>query len=252
MTSDLKGKVVVISGAGGVLGEAFTAVFGRAGCKVAGLDVSEAGLEGFSRSAASVDAESMAVPCDLRDWTASAAAIDSIAAKFGTIDILINNATTRTSPAFKPIEQCEFDELSRLLEVGPMAALGTMRAAFPYLKRHGGKVINIGSAVGLSPQKGLGPYGMSKAAMHLLTQSVALEWAEHKINVNGILPQVKTAQTEWIRLNDPDLFKTFVPPLGYAGDGETDIGAAALFLASAASNYITGQNISVDGGFTLL
>ena len=159
-------KTVLITGAGGDLGRAFTAVFARAGYAVAGLDVSEAALKRFSAAAEAVGGDHLSLTCDLRDWSQIEKAVDAAARHFGRIDVVINNATMRTSPTMKPLEECSEAEFDNVLAVGPRAALGETRAALPHLKEVSGAVINIGSGAGVAAAAGLGPYGMSKAAMH--------------------------------------------------------------------------------------
>ncbi len=240
-------KTVLITGAGGDLGRAFTTVFARAGYAVAGLDVTEAALKRFSAAAQAAGGDHLALACDLRDWSQIEEAVDAAARHFGRIDVVINNATMRTSPTMKPLEECSEAEYDNILAVGPRAALGVMRAALPHLKEVRGAVINIGSGAGIGAAAGLGPYGMSKAAMHALTRSAALEWGPHGITVNGILPLAMTDQLASVLADNPT-FKMKVPPIGRMGEPERDIGAVALFLASPAADYISGQNISVDGG----
>ena len=240
-------KTVLITGAGGDLGRAFTAVFARAGYAVAGLDVSEAALKRFSAAAEAVGGDHLSLTCDLRDWSQIEKAVDAAARHFGRIDVVINNATMRTSPTMKPLEECSEAEFDNVLAVGPRAALGVIRAALPHLKEVSGAVINIGSGAGVAAAAGLGPYGMSKAAMHTLTRSATLEWGPHGITVNGILPLAMTDQLASVLANNPTL-EVKMPPIGRMGEPERDIGAVALFLASPAAGYISGQNISVDGG----
>jgi NAD(P)-dependent dehydrogenase (short-subunit alcohol dehydrogenase family) len=240
-------KTVLITGAGGDLGRAFTAVFARADYAVAGLDVSEAALGRFSTAAEAAGGNHLSLTCDLRDWSQIDQAVNKAARHFGRIDVVINNATMRTSPTMKPLEECSEAEYDNVLAAGPRAALGVMRAALPHLKKVHGTVINIGSGAGTTAAAGLGPYGMSKAAMHALTRSAALEWGPHGITVNGILPLALTDQLANVLASNPTL-SIKKPPIGRIGDPERDIAAVALFLASPAADYISGQNISVDGG----
>jgi len=243
-------RTVLITGAGGNLGRAFTAVFAADGYCVAGIDNDKAALTRFSETAQAAGGDHLALACDLRDWNEIEQAVDAAARRFGRIDVVINNATARTTPNFKPIEECGAAELDTMFAVGPRAALGTMRAALPHLKQVRGKVINIGSGAGISPAEGLGAYAMSKAALQSLTRSAAMEWGKYGITVNGILPFAMTDKLASVLKDNPDIV-TGMPPIGRIGNGEADIGAVALFLASPAASYITGQNIPVDGGLML-
>ena len=242
-------KNVIITGAGGHLGRAFTSVFGRAGYSITGLDIDEKALVSFAAAAEAVGAEHLALNCDIRNWGDIAQAVTVSANRFGRIDVVINNATARTSPTMKPLEECTEEEFDAVIAVGPRAALGLMRAALPYLKESRGKVISIGSGAGLNGANGLGPYGICKAALHALTHSAALEWGEHGITANGILPLAMTDHFAGL-LAKGDKIKHLMPPIGRMGEAERDIGALALFLASPEADYISGQNISADGGMT--
>jgi 2-hydroxycyclohexanecarboxyl-CoA dehydrogenase len=239
-------KTVLITGAGGDLGRAFAAVFARAGYAVAGLDLAAA-LERFSAVVKAAGGDHLAVACDLRDWSQIEDAVAATVRGFGRLDVVINNAVVRTSPTIKPLEDCTAAELDEVYAVGPRAALGTMRAALPHLKESRGTVINIGSGAGVAGAAGLGAYGMAKAAMHSLTRSGAVEWGRYGITVNGILPLAMTEHFAGVLAKNPSL-QVDLPPIGRMGEPERDIGAAALFLASPAAEYISGQNISVDGG----
>jgi NAD(P)-dependent dehydrogenase (short-subunit alcohol dehydrogenase family) len=244
-------KTVLITGAGGDLGRAFTGVFGRAGYAVAGIDIDPAALDRFAAAAEAAGAEHVPLACDLREWSQIERAVTATAERFGRLDVVINNATARTSPGFKPLEDCTEAELAAIFATGPQAALGVMRASLPHLKATRGTVINIGSGAGLIPPPGLGPYAMAKAAMHALTSSAAREWGTHGITVNGILPYAMTGTLAHVIEANPEVMAKVAPPLGRIGDAETDIGAVALFLASPAADYITGQNIPVDGGLNM-
>jgi NAD(P)-dependent dehydrogenase (short-subunit alcohol dehydrogenase family) len=245
-------KVTIIMGAGGHVAKALAGVFAREGSAVAGCDISATSLEGFTAAVREVGGKSLATPCDLRDWSSLRSAVDRAVNEFGRVDILINTATARTTPVWKGLEECSHGEITEVMEVGPIGAMGAMKAVFPYMKEKGGKIINFGSGSGRNPAAGLGPYGISKAAMHSLTKHAAKEWGKYKINVNGILPLVMTPVMEMTLKEDPDRLKPFMPPLGWFGDAERDIGRVALFLASSASDYVTGQNLPVDGGSDMM
>jgi NAD(P)-dependent dehydrogenase (short-subunit alcohol dehydrogenase family) len=241
-------KTVVITGAGGSLGRALTAVFARDGYAIAGVDIDKGALDRFSGAAEAEKAPHLPVACDLRDWRQIEKAVAAIVDRFGRIDVIINNATARTNPNFKPIEDNTDEEVDAVFGVGPRAALGLMRTALPQLKESKGLVINIGSGAGLAGREGLASYSMAKAALHALTYVSAKEWGPHGVRVNGILPFMLTEKLDSLLKADPNLIKTVAPALGRIGHPEKDVAGVALFLASPAAAYITGQNISVDGG----
>jgi len=246
--SEFEGKVVIVAGGGGHVAKALAKSFAREGASVVGLDISDQALEGFTAAVAEVGGKSLAIACDLRDWTSLKNAVDRAAKEFGRIDILVNTATARTNPVWKDLEDCTLEEMTELMAVSPIGALGVMQAVLPYMKENGGKIINFGSGSGRNPALGLCPYGISKAAMHSLTKAAAAEWAKYKINVNGVLPFAMTPNMQKTLDEDPAKIEGFMPPLKWIGDPERDIGRVVLFLASSASDFVTGQNLPVDGG----
>ena len=250
--SEFAGKSVIITGGGGFGSRACARLFARAGASVAGIDISEAALEGFRSDMAAENARSLAVACDLRDWDQLKVAVDGIAAQFGGVDVLVNLATARTDPVWKGIAECNHAEMTQLMEVGPIGMLGAMQAGFPHMKEKGGKIINFGSGSGRNPAAGLGAYGVSKAAVHSLTKLAAREWAQYRINVNGVLPFMLTPVMQQKLDTDPHALDPYFPPLPWIGDAERDIGRVVLFLASDAASYVTGQNLPVDGGSDMM
>ncbi|MFZ4602692.1 MAG: SDR family NAD(P)-dependent oxidoreductase [Caulobacterales bacterium] len=241
-------KVVVITGAGGHVGKVLARMFAREGAKVAGVDINQAALDGFEAAVAEVAGRSVAVACDLRDWSALERAAKEIVGAFGGIDILVNTATARTNPVWKALEDSVHEEMTELMEVGPNGMLGAMLAVLPYLKAKGGKIINFGSGSGRNPAAGLGTYGVSKAAVHSLTKIAAKEWGKYNITVNGVLPFMMTPNLERTLREEPEKIEPFLPPLRRVGDPERDIGRVVMFLASDAASFVTGQNLPVDGG----
>lgn len=252
--SEFAGKTVIITGGGGHGARAFARLFARAGANVAAFDIGEAALEGFNADmkAEGADHRSCTVVCDLRDWVQLRTAVETVVAAFGGVDVLVNTATARTNPVWKDIIDCDHAEVTELMEVGPLGILGAMKAVFPYMKEKGGKIINFGSGSGRNAAPGLGMYGVSKAAVHSLTKQAAREWAQYRINVNGILPFMLTPTMEKSLEADPRALDPYRPPLPWFGDPERDVGRVVLFLASSASDYVTGQNLPVDGGTDMM
>jgi NAD(P)-dependent dehydrogenase (short-subunit alcohol dehydrogenase family) len=242
------GKVVIITGSGGHGARAFARMFARAGATVVGFDINDAALNGFTGDMQAEGAQYLAIACDLRDWDQLKAEVHKVVEEFGRVDVLLNTATTRTDPVWKGIETCNHAEVTQLMEVGPLGILGAMQAVFPYMKEKGGKIINFGSGSGRNPAPGLGAYGISKAAVHSLTKLAAREWAKYRINVNGVLPFMMTPVMQNSLDADAHALDAFMPPLPWIGDPEQDVGRVVLFLASSASDYVTGQNLPVDGG----
>jgi len=156
----------------------------------------------------------------------------------------MNNAYDPIAP-YSSILELSAEQLQRNFDMGPIAYLRFMQAAYPYLKASGtGRVINFGSMAGIIGLVGYGPYSMAKEAVRALTRTAAREWAADNITVNNVLPIAKT----W----GPDVEAP--PPanaLGRFGSPEEDIAPVVLFLASKDSQYITGSSLTPDGGWII-
>jgi NAD(P)-dependent dehydrogenase (short-subunit alcohol dehydrogenase family) len=188
-----------------------------------------------------------AIECDVADPGQVAAAIDRIAARFGRIDALVNNAGVAV---FKPLLETTYDEWSRVLAVnltGPF--LCTQACAPVMLASGGGAVVNIGSISGLRASTLRVAYGTSKAALMHLTKQQAAELGERGIRVNAVAPgPVDTAMAKAVHTPDIRAGYHDAIPLNRYGT-EAEIAAAVVFLCSDAASYVNGQTLAVDGGF---
>jgi NAD(P)-dependent dehydrogenase (short-subunit alcohol dehydrogenase family) len=252
----LDGRVAVITGGAGYLGRAMTAALVEMGAKVALLDRDAAATE---EAAALHGAACMAFPVDLADDAAVRALPAAIAAKLGSVDILINNAafvgTSKLEGWAVPFEAQTVDTWRKCLDVNLTAAFVLTQAAAPLLAASGhGSVINVASIYGVvGPDYGLyagtsmanpGAYAASKGGLIQLTRWLSTTLAP-KIRVNALTPGgIARGQAE-----------SFVgryiarTPLGRMAT-ETDMIGAVAYLASDLSAYVTGQNLIVDGGWT--
>lgn len=182
----------------------------------------------------------------------SAEEIDSLFKEIGALwdsmDILVNNAGTNIR---KKMIAYTDEEASHILNTNMHSTFRMCRAAYPLLKASGaGSIVNVTSVAGLTHIFSGAPYGMSKAALVQLTRNLAVEWAEDGIRVNTIAPwYIRTPLVEPV-LQDEKKYNGILDrtPMRRVGEPE-EVGALAAFLAMDASSYITGQAISVDGGF---
>ena len=231
-------KVAIITGAGRGIGRATAKLFAAEGAKVAIVSLSPANIEAVVTDIEATGGTALGVPTDISDAAQIKAAIDTVVANWGGIDILVNCAFD-SSVVFSPVLDLSIEQLQRNFDTGPIAFLRTMQAAYPYLKASGdGRVINLG-VLGMV---NYAPYGIAKAAVHALTRTAAREWGADGITVNNIMPIA-------------DTFGSDRPPLPNVFDRngipESDIAPAILFLASKDAQFITGSSITPDGGMMI-
>jgi 7-alpha-hydroxysteroid dehydrogenase len=242
----LDNRVAIVSAAGRGIGAACARAFAEVGANVAIGARTEAQLAEVAAAAAAVGRKAAVVPGDLRRREGMAALVDRAIQEFGRIDVVVNNAGGSIPRAFLDTSEEEFDAVLRW---NVTTAFNLTQLAVPHLlKAGGGSVINIASAAGRNPDRGFAGYGTAKAALIALTQNLAADLAP-RIRVNAIAPGAIGTTALDIVLQNEALEKEMVSrtPLGRIGR-EEDIAAAAVYLASPASSYVTGRIVDVDGG----
>jgi len=243
---DLTGKNALVTGASGGIGGAIAKSLHAAGATVG---LSGTRVDPLQALADELGDRAHVLPCNLSDAEAVTALPKDAAAAMGSVDILINNAGVTKDNLFMRMSD---EEWSTVLDINLTSTMrlckGVMRGM---MKARWGRIINISSIVGATGNPGQANYAASKAGMVGMSKSLAYEVASRGITVNCIAPGfITTAMTEKLTDDQKSGILTQVPA-GRMGDAE-EIGAAALYLASAEAGYMTGTTLHVNGGMAML
>lgn len=247
----LENRVAIISGGSRGIGRAIAVRFARAGGRVV---VSSRKLEGVQAVADEIKAaggQALALQAHVGRAEEMEQLVTQTLDVFGRVDIVVNNAGT--NPHFGPLLTADESQFDKIMDTNVKGAFRLCKAVAPHMERHGGgKIINVASIAGLRPSPAMGVYCISKAALIMLTQVLAMELGRANIQVNAIAPGViKTRLSEALwqtpQIAEPILART---PLGRFGEPH-DIAGLALYLASPASDYVSGAVFVVDGGLNV-
>jgi 3-oxoacyl-[acyl-carrier protein] reductase len=245
---NLAGKVALVTGASQGIGRDTALALAQAGAKVAVAARSESKLADLVQDIAAKGGEALAVTMDVADAEQVKAGFKQVLARFGRLDILVNNAAiTRDGLALR-MKLDDWDAVLRTNLTG--AHLCIQQALGPMLRQKGGRIINIASVVAQSGNAGQANYVASKGGVLGLTKAIAIEVASRNITVNAIAPGfVETAMTAVLPDKTKEELKARIPlgRMGTAGD----IAAAIVFLSSDEAGYITGHTLDVNGGMYL-
>jgi 3-oxoacyl-[acyl-carrier protein] reductase len=246
--SQLTNQTAIVTGAGRGIGRAIALKFAAEGADVVCLSRTAENAERVATEVRSQGRKSWAHAVDVADAAAIGAAVESILAETGRIDILVNNAGVTRDGLLVRMAESDWDTVLDTNLKG--AFLLTKALCRTFMKQRSGRIINIASIVGLIGNAGQCNYASSKAALIGFTKSAARELASRGVLVNAIAPGfVETDMTSALKEElKSELLKNI--PLGTFGQPE-DIANAALFLASPAARYITGQVLTVDGGMVM-
>jgi NAD(P)-dependent dehydrogenase (short-subunit alcohol dehydrogenase family) len=250
-TFRLDDKVALITGASRGLGRAIALGMAGAGARAVLIGRDSATLEPVAKQVEQeLGREALCLPLDVADLAAIPPAIDAVIERFGGIDILVNNAGTNIR---KPTLEFTPEEWDAVLATNLKGAFFlTQQVGRHMIRNRRGKILNIGSMTAFLGVPTVPAYSASKAALQQLTRMLAVEWAEHNIQVNAIAPGwIMTELTAPLK-NDPELRPRYEwvlsrTPAGRFGEPEEVVGAA-IFLCSPAADFITGQILAVDGG----
>lgn len=244
MDGALKGKVALVTGGSRGIGAAIAKGLAREGARVALTYVTgESAASAVVAEIKAAGGEAVAIQADATSATAVASAVEQTVAAFGGLDVLVNNAGTAIP---KPFEETSLEEMDRMIDINLRGMFATTLAALKHMGR-GGRIINIGSCVGervLTP--GLVAYSATKGAVKMFTQGLSREVGARGITVNNVQPgpidtDLNPASGDWATPQKA------VTALGRYGTVE-EVAALVLFVARPESSYLTGTNLTVDGG----
>ena len=256
----LSGRVAMISGAGTGIGRATALLLAREGARIAALGRDEAELEETLGAIRDLGGEGMAIEADVAHPETVEAAFRRVDDRWGRLDIVVANAGI--NGVWAPIEELDPKEWADTLAINLTGTFLTIKYAAPMLKRRGGAVVVMASVNGtrIFSNTGATAYAVSKAGQVALVKMVALELAEHKVRVNVICPGAietgihdKTVRREMGSIGVPVEFPEGSMPLtGGAMGSPEQVARLVLFLASDSSDLITGTEVWIDGGESLL
>lgn len=247
---DLRGNVALVTGASKGLGRAMALGLAKAGCDLALCARDPEGLRETQAEAGRLGVRAETFPMDVLRKQSVLDAVAAVAASFGKIDILVNNAGVNVRKTTLELSEEEWD---RVLDTNLKGYFLVAQAVAPHMIRRGrGKMINVSSIFGAVGMNNQLAYACSKGGINQMTKVMAIEWAKQGVTVNAIGPTYFETPLVATLRNDPERFR-FInerTPMGRWGQPE-ELEGTVVFLASKASDFITGQTIYVDGGWTI-
>ena len=245
---DLTGKVAIVTGGSGAFGQAAAKGMAAFGADVVITSRRAENLKAAAAEIAEAGAKVLPISCDATDPESVEAMVQKTVDEFGKVDVLVTAAGQANRFAAEEFPIDEWQKVMDSLVKGTYICCQAVGRRM--IAQGGGKIITVGSIRGeLGPPGGYSAYGTAKGAVHLLTKQLATEWAKYHINVNSIAPCIFWTPLTQQVLDDPELYKIFMQriPWGRAADPQDFIGAT-VYLASAASDFVTGDILMVDGG----
>jgi len=248
----LDGKVAIVTGAGQGIGEAIARAYAREGAKVVLTGRTLAKVESVAETVRRSGGTARAIEALAGNGGDAARTIAEAIGNWGRVDVLVNNAHSFTD--YLPLEDPRMTDHVRIdMESAFIGSLQLMQGCFAHMcATGGGSIINMGSSYGLRCEPGFLAYAASKEAIRALTRTAAREWGKFGIRVNTLLPSAMSPKAiDYLAASnsyDAELARVALGKFGTADD----IAPTAIFLASDAANYVTGQTIGVDGGSTML
>ncbi|HEY7911094.1 MAG TPA: SDR family NAD(P)-dependent oxidoreductase [Blastocatellia bacterium] len=253
MAGQLENKVALVTGAGSGIGKASALLFAKEGARVAALGRTKEAIDQTVEEIKQNSGEAMAVLADISDAGQMQRAIDQIIGRYKRLDVVFANAGI--NGVWAPIEELEPDEWDRTININLRGTYLTVKYAVPHLKKQGGSVIVNSSVNGtrMFSNTGATAYACTKAAQVTFTRMIALELAPSRVRVNAICPgAIKTNINESTEVRGIERGEEPVPLTNDHPGSAEQVARLALFLASEASDHITGAEIFIDGAQSLI
>ncbi|HEU5464630.1 MAG TPA: 3-oxoacyl-ACP reductase family protein [Candidatus Binatia bacterium] len=241
-----KDKSVIITGGGGKIAKAYALAFAKEGAKLSLPDIAKA--DHVVNAVRDAGGTAITIACDVANEQSVEAMVDETVKQFGTVDVLINNAAYFMSVWKGPFWEMSVEEFDKAMAVNVRGSWLCAKAATPYMqKQQGGKIINISSNVALTGNPNYIHYVTSKGALIAMTRAMARELGDWNICVNTVSPGFVVTEGRKV---DPEYEKARAQQRSIKRTQvEQDLVGTVLFLASAESDFMTGQLLNVDGGF---
>lgn len=246
MSGALESRRIIVTGGAQGMGAATVRAFVREGADVVLLDLNEE-LGSRTAEAAQGPGSATFVRADVSRRASVEEAFAEAVGRLGGLDVLTNVAGVQRR---KPAEDFLDEDLDFLIGVNLRGTIATNQTAFTYMKDGGGHIINIGSDGGLVGMRGIAAYAATKGGVHSWTRTIALEWAEHGIRANAVIPAMQTPMTDRGGQDGGAVYST-IPLGGRLGDPDEDFAPVMVFMAGEGSRFITGQLIPVNGGLVM-
>ncbi len=246
---DLTGRTAIVTGASRGLGQTFARALARAGADLVITSRTLDSLATFRAEVESMGRRAVALELDVREERSIRKMVEDATAAYPRIDVLVNNAGCNVR---KPAVDVTWDDWNLILDTNLRGAFFVAQSVARTMIPHGrGRVINIGSVTSVMGYAGLGPYGASRGGIRQLTLSLADDWGPHGITVNCLAPGWFKTEQNKVMYEDPEWVAYLVDRIPMRRPGTPgDLEGPVVFLASDASEYVTGQTLLVDGGIS--